>query len=79
MVPRTFQINIKLSFPGTKPDKEQIHKWWQAEKEAGEEGGRQRRQAQKEAGREGGRQRRRQVEKEVGEEGGRWRRPVSYY
>ena len=72
MVPKAFQINIKLAFQGTKNDKEQIHKWWRAEKEAGGEGGRQRRsQAEKEAGEEGGRQRRKQAEKDLGGIGGR--------
>ena len=33
VVSKAFQINIKLSFPATNPDKDQIKKWWQAEKE----------------------------------------------
>ena len=35
VVPKAFQLNMKLSFPGTKPNKEQIQKWWQVEKGAG--------------------------------------------
>ena len=35
VVPKAFQINIKLTFPGTNPTREQIHAWWAAEKEAG--------------------------------------------
>ena len=33
-VPKTFQINIKLTFLGTNPTREQIHAWWEAENEA---------------------------------------------
>ena len=33
VVTKAFQINIKLSFLATNPDKDQIKKWWQAEKE----------------------------------------------
>lgn len=35
MVPKAFQVNIKLTFPGTNPSKDQIKAWWEAEKEAG--------------------------------------------
>ena len=35
VVPKAFQINIKLTFPGTNPTREQIETWWAAEKEAG--------------------------------------------
>ena len=35
VVPKAFQINIKLTFPGTNPTREQIHAWWEAEKEVG--------------------------------------------
>ena len=35
VVPKAFQINIKLTFLGRNPTREQIHKWWAAEKEAG--------------------------------------------
>ena len=35
VVPKAFQINIKLTFPGTNPSREQIETWWAAEKEAG--------------------------------------------
>ena len=35
VVPKAFQVNIKLTFPGTNPDREQIKTWWAAEKEAG--------------------------------------------
>ena len=31
---KAFQINIKLTFLGTNPTREQIHLWWEAEKEA---------------------------------------------
>ena len=30
-VPKAFQINIKLTFLGTNPTREQIHAWWEAE------------------------------------------------
>ena len=33
-VPKAFQINIKLTFLGTNPTREQIHAWWEAENEA---------------------------------------------
>ena len=32
VVPKGFQINIKLTFPGTNPTREQIEAWWAAEK-----------------------------------------------
>ena len=35
VVPKAFQVNIKLTFPGTNPSREQIKAWWEAEKEAG--------------------------------------------
>ena len=35
VVPKAFQINTKLTFPGTNPTREQIHAWWEAEKEVG--------------------------------------------
>lgn len=35
MVPKAFQINLKLAFPGANPTREQVRTWWSVEMEAG--------------------------------------------